>query len=155
MKSNLNNATIFGGEKKSKSKLILIALLLAGLVFLVGRVLAANITIASGAIEFGQGVASTIACDEDITVTPNSTFNGTTFLVSNVVLTDVDQRAGTTQNGGCGAQNIVVKVHNSTTPLASATVSIPTAAATANFTVTPSPAATAGDVVRITLETTN
>lgn len=155
MKSNLNNATIFGGEKKSKSKLILIALLLAGLVFLVGRVLAANITIASGAIEFGQGVADTIACDNDITVTPNSTFNGTTFLVSNVVLTGVDQRAGTTQNGGCGAQNIVVKVHNSTTPLASATVSIPTAAATANFTVTPSPAATAGDVVRITLETTN
>ena len=155
MKSNLNNATIFGGEKKSKSKLILIALLLAGLVFLVGRVLAANITIASGAIEFGQGVADTIACDDDITVTPNSTFNGTTFLVSNVVLTGVDQRAGTTQDGGCGAQNIVVKVHNSTTPLASATVSIPTAAATANFTVTPSPSATAGDVVRITLETTN
>lgn len=155
MKSNLNDATIFGGEKKSKSKLILIILLLAGLVILVGRVLAANITIASGAIEFGQGVADTIACDDDITVTPNSTFDGTTFLLSNVVLTGVDQRAGTTQDGGCGAQNIVVKVHNSTTPLASATVSIPTAAATANFTVTPSPAATAGDVVRITLETTN
>lgn len=155
MKSNLNNATIFGGEKKSKSKLVLIILLLVGLVLLVGRVLAANITIASGAIEFGQGVADTIACDDDITVTPNSTFDGTTFLVSNVVLTGVDQRAGTTQDGGCGAQNIVVKVHNSTTPLASATVSIPTAAATANFTVTPSPAATAGDVVRITLETTN
>lgn len=155
MKSNLGNASIFGGEKKSRSKIILIVLLLAGLVTLVGRVLAANITIASGAIEFGQGVADTIACDTSITVTPNSTFNGTTFLLTSVVLTGVDQNAGSTSNAGCGAQNIVVKVHNSITPLASATVSIPTAAATSNYTVTPSPTATAGDVVRITLETTN
>ncbi|MFZ9360779.1 MAG: hypothetical protein ACO249_05570 [Candidatus Nanopelagicales bacterium] len=155
MKSNLENASVFGGEKKNRTKLIFIILLLVGLVTLLGRVLAANITIASGAIEFGQGVADTIACDDDITVTPNSTFNGTTFLLTSVVLTDVDQRAGTTQDTGCGAQNIVVKVHNSTTPIASATVTIPTAAATSNFTVTPAPTATAGDVVRITLETTN
>ena len=155
MKSNLGNASIFGGEKRSKSKLILIILLLVGLITLVGRVLAANITIASGAIEFGQGVADTIACDDDITVTPNSTFDGTTFLLTSVVLTGVDQRAGTTQDAGCGAQNIVIKVHNSSTPIASATVSIPTAAATSNFTVTPAPTATAGDVFRITLETTN
>ena len=155
MKSNLGNASIFGGEKRSKSKLILIILLLVGLITLVGRVQAANITIASGAIEFGQGVADTIACDDDITVTPNSTFDGTTFLLTSVVLTGVDQRAGTTQDAGCGAQNIVIKVHNSSTPIASATVSIPTAAATSNFTVTPAPTATAGDVFRITLETTN
>ena len=119
-----------------------------------GGVLAANITVGTGVVEFGQGTATTIACDTDITVTPVSTFNGTTFLVSEIVLSDVDQRSSSASNSGCGAQNIVVKALNGSTPLASATVSIPTATATSgSFTVTPSPSVTASDLTRINLET--
>jgi hypothetical protein len=119
-----------------------------------GGVLAANITVGTGVVEFGQGTATTIACDTDITVTPVSTFNGTTFLVSEIALTGVDQRSGSASNSGCGAQNIVVKALNGSTPLASATVSIPTATATSgSFTVTPSPSVTASDLTRINLET--
>ena len=119
-----------------------------------GGVLAANITVCTGVVEFGQGTATTIACDTDITVTPVSTFNGTTFLVSEIALTGVDQRSSSASNSGCGAQNIVVKALNGSTPLASATVSIPTATATSgSFTVTPSPSVTASDLTRINLET--
>ena len=119
-----------------------------------GGVLAANITVGTGVVEFGQGTATTIACDTDITVTPVSTFDGTTFLVSEIALTGVDQRSSSASNSGCGAQNIVVKALNGSTPLASATVSIPTATATSgSFTVTPSPSVTASDLTRINLET--
>jgi hypothetical protein len=119
-----------------------------------GGVLAANITVGTGVVEFGQGTATTIACDTDITVTPVSSFNGTTFLVSEIALTGVDQRSSSESNSGCGAQNIVVKALNGSTPLASATVSIPTATATSgSFTVTPSPSVTASDLTRINLET--
>ena len=119
-----------------------------------GGVLAANITVGTGVVEFGQGTATTIACDTDITVTPVSTFNGTTFLVSEIALTGVDQRSSSASDSGCGAQNIVVKALNGSTPLASATVSIPTATATSgSFTVTPSPSVTASDLTRINLET--
>jgi hypothetical protein len=44
-------------------------------VAVLGSTLAANITLNSGAIEFGQGVAVATACDTDgITVTPRSVF---------------------------------------------------------------------------------
>ena len=121
-----------------------------------GGVLAANITVGTGVVEFGQGTAEAIACDTSITVSPVSTFDGTTFLVSEIVLSGVDQRSSSASNSGCGAQNIVVKALNGTTPLASATVSIPTATATSgSFSITPSPSVTANDLTRITLETTN
>ena len=119
-----------------------------------GGVLTANISIGSGnPIEFGQGSANAIACDTSITVTPSSSFNGTSFTVSSIVLADVLQTSGTTTDGGCGGESIVVKVHNSTSPLASATAAIPDASgSTGSFTVSPSPAVTANDVYKITLE---
>ena len=44
-------------------------------VLILGNTLAANISLNSGGnVEFGQGVALTTACDNDVTVTPYSTF---------------------------------------------------------------------------------
>ena len=43
----------------------------------VASTLAANISINSGPVEFGQGVAQTTACDDSITVTPRSQFINT------------------------------------------------------------------------------
>jgi hypothetical protein len=151
-KSPLEGSFSNSGRRPLPKWTILVGVLaLAGLG---GGVLAANITVGTGVVEFGQGTATTIACDTDITVTPVSTFNGTTFLVSEIALTGVDQRSGSASNSGCGAQNIVVKALNGSTPLASATVSIPTATATSgSFTVTPSPSVTASDLTRINLET--
>ena len=53
---------------------IALALAIAGVVVSLASTLAANISINSGPVEFGQGVAQTTACDDAITVTPRSTF---------------------------------------------------------------------------------
>jgi hypothetical protein len=53
---------------------IALALAIAGVVVSLASTLAANISINSGPVEFGQGVAQTTACDDAITVTPHSTF---------------------------------------------------------------------------------
>ena len=69
----------FGSEKKRLSNkrvkaIVGSSLLVATLVF--GSTLAATISINTGPVEFGQGVASTTACSGDtpISVTPKSTF---------------------------------------------------------------------------------
>lgn len=156
MKNYLNTNSILSGSDNNRKKFILILVSFLALLGIGGGVLAANITVGTGVVEFGQGTAEAIACDTSITVSPVSTFNGTTFLVSEIALTGVDQRSSSASDSGCGAQNIVVKALNGTTPLASATVSIPTATATSgSFTITPSPSVTANDLTRITLETTN
>lgn len=156
MKNYLNTNSILSGSDNNRKKFLLILVSFLALLGIGGGVLAANITVGTGVVEFGQGTAEAIACDTSITVSPVSTFNGTTFLVSEIALTGVDQRSSSASDSGCGAQNIVVKALNGTTPLASATVSIPTATATSgSFTITPSPSVTANDLTRITLETTN
>ena len=61
------------GNKKSLRGLIAVAGFAAVAVF--GSTLAANISLNSGPIEFGQGVANATACDTDgIVVTPRSSF---------------------------------------------------------------------------------
>jgi len=46
----------------------------------IGSTLAANISLNGGGnVEFGQGVATTAACDEDITLTPVSEFSNTSY----------------------------------------------------------------------------
>lgn len=48
------------------------------LVAVLGSTLAANITLNSGSLEFGQGIATTTACDDDgITLTPKAVFTNT------------------------------------------------------------------------------
>lgn len=50
--------------------------------------LAGTITIASGTVEFGQGVVSTAACDSEITVVPTSSYSyaNDTFTVSSITV---------------------------------------------------------------------
>ena len=65
-------------------------------VAVLGSTLAANISLNSGPIEFGQGVANATACDSDvggITVTPRSTFtnaaNGGSFNFASINFTGI------------------------------------------------------------------
>jgi hypothetical protein len=62
------------GQKKSSTKGLLAVAGFAAIAVL-GSTLAANISLNSGTLEFGQGVAVTSACDEDgITATPKAVF---------------------------------------------------------------------------------
>jgi hypothetical protein len=56
----------------------LLAVAGVALVAVLGSTLAANITLNSGSLEFGQGIATTTACDGDgITLTPKAVFTNT------------------------------------------------------------------------------
>lgn len=65
-------------KKKSNTRNLKIALGLAAVILIptIGSTLAASITIGSAnSLEFGQGVTSTAACDDEITITPVSEYN--------------------------------------------------------------------------------
>jgi len=86
--------------RKSSTKTI-VGLAAAAVIAVVGSTLAANITLASGSSEFGQGVAQATACDSSITVTPAAKFVNATgaggFNFDNVTLTNIaDACAGKT-----------------------------------------------------------
>jgi hypothetical protein len=64
-------------RKKSSTKGLLAVAGFAAIAVL-GSTLAANISLNSGSLEFGQGIATTAACDGDgITVTPKAVFTNT------------------------------------------------------------------------------
>ena len=66
-------------SKSGKSVKGLVAVALFGVVAVLGSTLAANITLNSGTLEFGQGVAVTTACDPDgIKATPKAVFSNST-----------------------------------------------------------------------------
>ena len=66
------------GQKKSSTRGLLAVAGFAAIAVL-GSTLAANISLNSGTLEFGQGVALTSACDSDgITATPKAVFSNVT-----------------------------------------------------------------------------
>jgi len=66
------------GQKKSSTRGLLTVAGFAAIAVL-GSTLAANISLNSGTLEFGQGVAVTAACDSDgITATPKAVFSNVT-----------------------------------------------------------------------------
>lgn len=100
-------------------------------VAVLGSTLAANISLGSGsALEFGQGVQVTAACDNSVTLSPKVTFvNGANpvFMLSTVSFSDVDGRASgsASSGGGTGCQGKVLQLNaygdTSATPLQIAT----------------------------------
>jgi hypothetical protein len=82
--------------KKSNNLKSLAGLATVAAFAVIGSTLAANISLNGGsAIEFGQGVSVTAACDSDgITVTPSVRFvnaaNGGTFYLSTVAMSGID-----------------------------------------------------------------
>jgi hypothetical protein len=82
--------------KKSNNLKSLAGLATVAAIAVLGSTLAANLSLNSGsAIEFGQGVSVTSACDGDgITVTPSVRFinasNGGTFFLSTIALSGID-----------------------------------------------------------------
>ena len=82
-------------RKKSSSSKVMLGLAGIAAVALLGSTLAANISLNSGsAVEFGQGVAQTTACDSDgITITPTAAFansaNGGSFNFATVAFSGI------------------------------------------------------------------
>ena len=102
---------------KKKFKVVLGIGLLAAVMGM-GSTLAASITLNSGsAVEFGQGIASTTACDTAITLTPFSTYVNNAvaadFLFTSFALSDVD-----TSTAKCGGKTFVIKGYTDSSTVA-------------------------------------
>jgi hypothetical protein len=92
---------------KPKWVLALIALIATGVG---GGVFALSITInTTGNVEFGQGFAAITTCDREIDVTPVSTFDGTSFKLTQVILKKFDSDA-------CAGKKIIVKALSTDVP---------------------------------------
>jgi hypothetical protein len=148
--------------KKSNLK-SLAGLATVAAVAVLGSTLAANISLGSGsALEFGQGVQTTAACDSSITLSPKVTFvNNLTnpqFYLSTISFSDVDTRtAGQSSvvsgGTGCAGKTLTLNAYGETsaTPIGFATasntlVSVATIGITTG-TITTSPGFTIGGVV--------
>jgi hypothetical protein len=105
-----------GPPKKKLPAILAFLLLLAGGTYFVQTTLAANISINSGPVEFGQGITQTVACDDDILVTPISTFVNASgdgaFYFSSVAVSNV--------SSSCNGKDLTVRAYGNTssTPLA-------------------------------------
>lgn len=143
------------GRKSHKGKRIFLILAAISPIPLIGFVLAANVTITGSGgtadvVEFGQGSASATACDTSLTTSLNTIYNGTTFMLSTIVLSNVD---GT--SSGCLNKAITVSPANASSALASAIIT-PTAvpgSAAGTYTLTPSPSVTAAAITKILIQT--
>ncbi|CAN2212344.1 hypothetical protein MCEMRE196_01057 [Candidatus Nanopelagicaceae bacterium] len=107
--------------KKSNLK-SLAGLATVAAVAVLGSTLAANISLGTGsALEFGQGVQTTSACDSSIVLSPKVTFQNSAnpqFVLSTISFTDVDAQAG-----ACRGDVLTLNAYGNTaaTPLQIAT----------------------------------
>ena len=118
--------------KKSNLK-SLAGLATVAAVAVLGSTMAANITLGSGSLEFGQGVQTTAACDNSITLSPKVTFvnhlTNPQFYLSTISFAGVDTRtAGSPdQSGatGCAGKTLKLNAYGETsaTPVAFASAS--------------------------------
>ena len=143
--------------KKSNLK-SLAGLATVAAVAVLGSTLAANISLGSGsALEFGQGVQVTAACDSSITLAPKVTFvNGANpvFMLSTVSFSSVDGRSAgqSVVDGGTGCSGKTLQLNaygdTSATPLQIATAGASTAVSVATIGINGStPTTSAGFVI--------
>ena len=94
-------------RKKKSLGLILGVALVAGVTTL-GSTLAASVTVSSGTVTFGQGVAAATACDSSITLTPAASFDNDAILANakfelgSIAITNLDATA-------CDGKTFVIK----------------------------------------------
>lgn len=113
---------------KKKFKVVIGLGLLAGVLGM-GSTLAATVTINTGStVEFGQGVASTTACDRDLTVTPGTSYindtatSGSTanFQMRKITLSglNIETKTADGVTEGCGGNWLILKAYTTSDSLA-------------------------------------
>lgn len=107
---NFDNNNSVAPRSKKPLKLLLGIGAVVGAITL-GPTLAASINLGSSApIEFGQGLALTTACDNEILLTPNSTFindeSGGAFKLTSIKVSEIDLDA-------CSGKDFTIKVFGS------------------------------------------
>ena len=104
---NLGSDETPATKKKSNTRNLKIALGLAAVILVptIGTTLAGSITVNSANIEFGQGFATTAACDSTLTIVPTSAVVAGAFYLSTVVVSGAD-------NANCHGKSFTFRVVN-------------------------------------------
>ena len=116
------------GEKKTLSIILGIGLIVGTIAL--GSTLAASINLnGGGPVEFGQGVAQTVACDDEVVVTPLSTFVNDDadggFKFTTISLSELDGSLyEDSSDKGCAGKTFTIKTYNSGGALLTPTYSI-------------------------------
>jgi hypothetical protein len=114
--------TNFGGRRRPRKRAIFGAILIVLLPY-IGSSLAASVTItgrnAGGAVEFAQGIQSTVVCDSSLITSLDSSYyvSGDYFKVETITVSDintVDSQTATTSNAGCGNKKLTLTVYTTT-----------------------------------------
>lgn len=78
---------------------------------LLGSTFASNVRLASGVVEYGQGITQATACDSSLTITPFATFanasNSGAYKLTNLQITGLDS--------GCYGKDLVIRAYDSNT----------------------------------------
>ena len=108
---NLGSDEMPEKKKKSNTRNLKIALGLAAVILVptIGSTLAGPITVSGGSLEFGQGVVTTAACDNAITVTPESFLSEGTFIATSIAVTAIE-------NSACDGKAFKFRILSGTTP---------------------------------------
>jgi len=99
-------------SRSGKSLKVILGIGALAAVVAVASTLAANININSGPVEFGQGVAQTTTCDDQITVTPYSTFINDSSTGSHM-LTSIKVGGIDSSEDKCAGKTFVIKAYGS------------------------------------------
>jgi hypothetical protein len=97
-------------SRSGKSLKVILGIGALAAVVAVASTLAANININSGPVEFGQGVAQTTTCDDQITVTPYSTFINDSSTGSHM-LTSIKVGGIDSSEDKCAGKTFVIKAY--------------------------------------------
>ena len=140
-------------RKKSSNMKTLAGLASVAAIAVLGSTLAANITLGTGSLEFGQGVQVAAACDTSITVTPEASFTnaagGGVFMLSTIGFSGFNN-ATPSAGVGCSGKTFLVNAYGDTnaTPLQLATAAGNVAVTQATFSLgTTTGTSSAGTVI--------
>ena len=98
---------------KARPKFLVVAMVIAAFAFVgtLRNTLAADIAInLNESVEFGQGVAMTTACDDEITLTPHATFDNTpgveSFMFTSLRVSGIDS-----SEGKCSGKTFTIRAY--------------------------------------------
>lgn len=104
--------------KQRKGFRVILGITVMGVFGALGSTLAANISINTGPVEFGQGLAAAAACDSSITVSPRASFSNQSETAGVFMLSEITFGGIDTSTSACGGKQFVISTYDSGTATA-------------------------------------
>lgn len=105
-------------KKWNRGPKVILAVSLLLLIPVIGTSLASSVTVNGGAVTFGQGYTAALACDQQVTITPNAKFNYYSppgyWYVDQITISGINTSPNAIADGpGCAGKTIRLQAMNS------------------------------------------